>query len=87
MQVWDESNGGRGKVTDKVDLATYLHRSGRCARFTNKGVSLCFYTAGTAEGATLAQVEAAYCDHMEGGVMEEVKGDALSDVADLLGDD
>jgi superfamily II DNA/RNA helicase len=55
-QVWDESNGGRGKVTEKVDLATYLHRSGRCARFTNKGVSLCFYTRGTGEEQALQQV-------------------------------
>ena len=27
---------------DKIDKTTYIHRAGRCARFTNKGVSLAF---------------------------------------------
>ena len=41
--VWEEASGpqGRGKQTDRVDLDTYLHRAGRCARYTNKGAPPC----------------------------------------------
>ena len=41
--VLEEASGpqGRGKQTDRVDLDTYLHRAGRCARYTNKGAPPC----------------------------------------------
>jgi ATP-dependent RNA helicase DDX19/DBP5 len=82
---YEEVPNGRGRQTQRVELDTYLHRAGRCARFTNKGVCLTFFEPKDVHA--IEQIERQYCDHLPGGVMEEATGDTgLGDLDDLLGD-
>jgi len=81
-----EDNGQASKQTDNVDLATYLHRSGRCARFTNKGVSLVLYDQQKKTLDAVRQIEAAFCQEMPNQQLEEVAAEGIADLDDLLDD-
>lgn len=66
----------------KADFETYLHRCGRCARFTNKGVSLVFTMKSHPQVATIQkEIEGKF------GEMEVVGADSIEAELAALGID